>query len=614
MKRKLPLKKKILRVAGIFLVLIIAGSIFLYYTLNRRLTDALIKSFNENIVSDVYELKFEKLSVNLLKGDVEVYNVELQPRKKPLVNYPYINSSFRLTTKKMELKNVQILTLLKSKKLKLEKIIIIEPEVESTIAGKRTVFFPFKDTVAGSTENNTKHSIESYFLKEFDMVDASIHATDTIKGQDFRVKEFNISLRDILIDQQPGRDLISYLHFNLLIGEFTGSLKKEALRNVNFKDFKINIDSLHVEQTLDTLTYRFTDFNTGLKKLDIQTADSLRHFALQSFDLSYKDKSIKLNDVIYRSNVSQATIQADFKYQNTQFTGTVGTLNLLGVNFDTLVYTGKIFIDEIILDKISATVYSDKTKPVDPNNFPQYLGQSVKDIGSPLLIKKIKATNINLVNKERNPDGTYITTNLNRGAATVKNITNLSSSEMLMLNIDTYIENKASLNINFGFSYQQPQFTFNGSIGKFDLPGLNKLIQGYTPATVNKGTVDGITFSGTGNRTSSTGTMKFLFHDLNISMELPDKAKWKNSLLTFSANTFLPSANPAKATLPPRVVQFNAERNMNKSFINFTIKSIMAGLKETMKMSKENKKAFREEKKEARKEAKKEKKEERKKQ
>jgi hypothetical protein len=614
MERKRSFKKKILRITVVILVILIAGSVFLYYRLNQLLTNALSKSFDENITSDVYELKFEKLSVNLLKGDVEVYNVELQPREKPLVNYPYINSSFRLTTKKMVLKNVQLLTLLKSKKLKVEKIIIIEPDIESKIAGKRAVFFPFKDTVASMTENNTKHSIESYFLKEFDMVDASIHTTDSTKGQDFRVQDLNISLRDILIDQQPRRDIISYQHFNLLVGEFTGSLQQDVIKHVNFKDFKINIDSLHVEQTLDSLIYRFSDFNTGLKKLDIQTADSLHHFSLQSFDLSYKDSSIKLNDVTYKSNVSQATLQADFKYQNTQFTGTVGTMDLLGVDFDTLVYTRKILIDEIRFDKISASIYRDKTKPVDQGLIPQYLGQSVKEIRSPLFIKKIRATNLTLVNKERNPDGSYAIANINRGTIDVQNITNLSSGEPLTLRAVAYIENKAQLNINLGFSYQQPQFTYSGRIGKFDLPGLNPLIEGYTPASVNKGTVDEITFSGTAYRTNSTGTMKCLFHDLDITLELPGKPKWKRSLLEFGVNNLLPSANPASTTKPPRIVQFTAARDMNKSFINFIIRSVLAGLKETMLMSKENKKAFREEKKGCQERSKKEKKEERKEQ
>jgi hypothetical protein len=187
----------------------------------------------------------------------------------------------------------------------------------------------------------------------------------------------------------------------------------------------------------------------------------------------------------------------------------------------------------------------------------------------------------------------------------VKNITNLSSAGLLTLRADAYIENQAHLNISFGFSYQQPQFTFNGSIGKFSLPGVNPLIQGYTPASINKGTVDEITFSGTVYHIHSTGTLKCLFHDLDISLDLPGKPKWKNSLFAFGANNFLPTANPASANQPPRIVQFYAKRDMHKSFINFTIRSILAGMKETIMMSKSNRKVFRVEKKDARKDARK---------
>jgi len=613
-KKKHRVRKIILWTIGILLVIIIGGSVFLYYNLNRILTDALNKSFNSNIASDVYELKFEKLSVNFLAGDVKVYNVKLHPREKPLQNYPYINSSFRLTTQKMILENVELMTLIKTNKLVLEKIEITEPEVELTIEDKVPIFLPFKDTtaVAGKVEKNNKKSIESFFLKEFDMVDAAFHVTNSAKEREFNILKLNISLSDIMIDQQSGKDVVSYKNFGFSIGEFTGDLQQKS-RHIRFKDFKINIDSLHVEQTLDTTIYHFADFSTGLKELDIQTADSLFRLTMRSFDLSYKDRSIKLSDVAFKPNVSEATMQARFKYQNTQFSGTVGTLNLLGVNFDSLIYKKKIFIDEIILDKVSASIFKDKSKPADPKIFPQYLGQSIKAIPSPVLIKKVKGTNVNLVNKERNPDGSYSTANINRATLEVKNITNLSSSDVLMLNANAYIENKAHFNLSLGFSYIEPQFSFNGRIEKFDLPGLNPLIQAYTPASINKGVLDEMTFSGNVYRTGSSGTMKFLYHDLDIEIDLEGKAKWKSSVLQFGANTILPAANPASATMPPRIVNFRAERDMHKSFVNITIKSLLAGLKETMIMSKENKKAFRAEKKEAKKEAKKKAREEKKK-
>ena len=74
-------------------------------------------------------------------GDVKVYNVELQPREKPLHNYPYINSSFRLKTQKMILENVELMTLIKSNKLNLEKIEITEPDVELKLNGDKLYIF-----------------------------------------------------------------------------------------------------------------------------------------------------------------------------------------------------------------------------------------------------------------------------------------------------------------------------------------------------------------------------------------------------------------------------------------------------------------------------------------
>jgi hypothetical protein len=66
------------------------------------------------------------------------------------------------------------------------------------------------------------------------------------------------------------------------------------------------------------------------------------------------------------------------------------------------------------------------------------------------------------------------------------------------------------------------------------------LIEAYTPASVRKGTVDEITFSGIAYRASAGGTMKFLYHDLDIDIDLEGKAKWKSSLLAFGANTSYP--------------------------------------------------------------------------
>jgi hypothetical protein len=155
--------------------------------------------------------------------------------------------------------------------------------------------------------------------------------------------------------------------------------------------------------------------------------------------------------------------------------------------------------------------------------------------------------------------------------------------------------------VHFGatlaFDYTKPQFKFEGVLDKFNLPDLNPVIEAYTPAKITNGVVDQISFSGVAGVASSTGTMKFLYHDLEVDIQLKKKAKWMSSVLSFTANQALHESNPPSDKLPPREVKFKVERDPRKGFINLLLKSLLNGLKETMFMSKENRKAYKEAKK-----------------
>lgn len=590
-------KKKLFKILGIIILLLSIGGFYLYNNYNRLLSEALMKNFNNNIVSDVYELKFEKLRVDLFQGNIKVLNVVMQPREKPLNNYPYINSSFVLRTQKILLTNVQLLKLIRENELQLDKIEIAKPEIELTLEGKINVMLPVKDTANIQEQKSKKKFIESFLLKEFHLIDASFKVSNSYKERQFKIENFNFSLNDLLISQQHGRDLFSYKQVDLLIGKFEGTMQKGAIKHISFNDYRLKIDSLKINKTLDTLIYGFEDLNTSIQSLDIQTKDSIFHIQMQSFNLSYKDKSISLAGIGFFPNMTFAALQKNIRYQHTDFSAAIGTLNMVNVNFDSLILNHKLFIDKIILDSVSASIYKDNTKEVEKSRIPEYFGQQILSIPIPLLIKQMEVKDVNLTNTERKRDSSYAKVNVNRGTVTIKNITNILTDDALTMNIEAYLENKVRFNVNLGFSYQQPKFSLEGIFGKFNLTDLNPVIQAYTPAKVNKGVADKIEFSGTVNWTNSVGTMKFLYHDLDVDMQLQNKAKWKSSVGAFAANAYLPAGNPASADLPPRIVHYNAERNMNKGFINIIIRSALAGLKETVFMSKENRKAYKDEKK-----------------
>lgn len=579
-------------------VLILAGA-FLYINFNRLLSEALLKSFNSSIAADVYELKFENLRVNGFEGSIRVLDVSLQPREKPLKDYPYINSSFRLTTEEITLENVEIRTLLKFNRLVLERISITKPFVEVMLNGKRHIMLPFRDSVETIETDSAaaKEKLSGFSLKEFSLIDASFHTVNSKEQREFRSKDLTIRFRDIQLSQQPG-EYQAFVHDALLsIGELNGHLKNGPVQQIGFKDFEIGLDSVAIQFTLDSLQYHARDFTTAMHDLDIQTADSLFHVTLQSFDLNYKEKYVKLKAIQFKPNVSHAVLQRKFAFQHTEFSGSIGTLDFLHLNFDSLLYAQKLIVDDIILDQVKTSIYKDKTKLMDSTQFPVYLGQSILGIKMPLAIKRVNATNVHLENTEKKPDGTLATVTIMRATLTVENISTFSRQPNLTIRANAWINDKVHFKTGLVFSYTNPQFTFDGALQRFKLPDLNPLIEAYTPAKITSGIAQEITFSGLAEETKASGTMKFLYDSLAIDLNLHEQARWKSAILAFAANTVLHNSNPVSSASPPREVRFSVERDRNKGFVNVIIKSVLNGLKETMIMSKENRKTYQEEKK-----------------
>ena len=605
-KGKRRLSKKLLWLIGAVLFIVSAISFYLYSNFNKLLSEALLKSFNSGIISDVYELKFEKLNVNVLTGGIQVNNVELKPREKPLFNYPYINSSLTLHAKKILLTNVEIITLLKTNILRLKSIEFLEPEIEVKLSGKKFFLFPFRDTSekANTPSTGKKNFIEALLLNEFGLVNASLHIVNDAQQRELIIKNLSISLKDLMMKQEPGKDIISNRLVELSIGEINWRWKKGAIQHINVSEYRLKMDSLSLQNSPDTLLYRFTNFSTGLKVFNMQTADSLFHLSMESFNLSYRDKAITLTGIKFDPNISDAAMQRRFTYQTPVFSGSVGTVSLIGLNFDSLIYVNKIFIDEVVLDSLSVTIFKDQSKPLNKNKFPKYPGQQIGSINMPLLIKHLKARNVNLVNSEKKPDGQVGKININRMTIDAINLTSLPSSQMLSVQADAWIENKAHATLVLQFNYASPQFSISGKVQKFNLPEINHFLQSYTPASIKKGVADEVSLFANAYSTYATGNMKFLYHDLEADLNLKDQEKWKSDLLTFVGNTFTQSSNPPSADKPARIVQFRVDRDMNKGFINIIVKSVIAGFKETMFMSKENRKNYKEAKKRARRDSK----------
>jgi hypothetical protein len=589
------------RIVAVTLIgLLLGAGVYLYVNFNRLASEAVMTSFNSSIISDVYELKFERLRVNILKGDVRVVNVVVQPRETPLGDYPYINSSLSLQAERITLSDVQLWPLFTSGVLTLKEISILKPEIRLDMFEARPNLVPFRDSVTTDTGQGKKKAL-SIALTHFRLEDAAIHVTNAYRSSDTDVAKFNMTLDDLVIDQKPDTNFISLGRIDLLISDFKRSNKVGPFSNSSFGKFQVGGDSLRVQLTRDTLTFGMREFTTGINDLDLHTADSLIHVTLGTFSSSYRNGRVSMTGLSFTPNISKEAMQARYKFQNVQVSGKVESVDIRNINFDSLIYYKRLLIDTIAIGKPELSVFKDKTKPIDSTRNPPYLGQVIAAIKLPLRIRHVQVEDIHLVNEEKKPDSTYAKVTIERGTARVSNITNLSKSAPLVLSAAADLSGKVHFDMRLAFSYKKPQFELAGSIGKFQLPDLNALLRAYTPATITKGVADQMKFSATANWTSASGMMTFLYHDLEVDLALKDQQKWKSSVLTFAANTIVDSSNPASTDVPARVVRLHADRDMNKGFVNIILKCVLNGVKETLLMSKENRAAYQAKKKRMRK-------------
>lgn len=604
-------RRKNLRIAiwtGI--VVVLAGGIswyFLLQSLDRLVRYEIMKGFEKSPAGDVYDLKFIDLSIKLIKGNIEVHDVVLQPKKEGREDFPYINSYVELTTSLLMLQQVDLFTLLFDKQLVVGQIIVNKPELLFDLNGYRNIFLPFPEMDASDADSLPKDGIDDFIdgfhLSGFQLAEASVKMKNSYEQNEYQIDQVNINFEnlDITINQNEYQTRVEMI--DIFIGQFNGTLRKGFAQQVSFEDFNIQIESAISTASADTIIYGFKDFKSAISNLDVLTADSLQQITMEKFDLSYLEQSIRIASVNFKPNESLVALQKRNKYQKVEASGSFKTLVFSKVNFDELIYNSRLVVDSVAIDSVKANLFKDKTKPIDTQRIPDYPPQSLAKMDFPVQIGTISATNSLIEHNEKLEDGTTANVHVYKAFFSLENFSNLSSEGKMVLHGKGDLENAARFDATLSFEYANPQFAFHITVEPFDLTKLNPLLYAFTPARLSTGYLDKMTFSGTAQQTYADGTMEFLYHDLKIDIDLEDQANWKSALLNFAGNTILPSSNPSSDQSPARVVDFHIERDMNKAFLNVIIKSVLGGMKETLVMGKENRKVHQEKKKLARNES-----------
>jgi hypothetical protein len=456
-------------VLSVFLI-IATLSVYYYTNFNRLVSNSIMRSFNSNVISDVYDLSFDHLNINIITGEINIRNVVFRPKETPSQLYPYINSSLVLKTSRIDLHRVGIYTLLRHGRLQVSTVDIEKPEISILLKGRNSILFPLKEGGKTSKEEikQFKRYLDSYFLKEFILSDASMTIEDEYAGDCYKIGALNLFVRDIQLHQLSGVDSLSFRKADLGLKDFAINSKTGGFKSMASQNFELNIDSFAIQQQPDTVKYQVANFKTLIQDWELVTADSVYVLGAKSVALTQREKTLHLSNLVMKPTLGHDAFNNLRKYQKELYSITVKKVDILNISFDSLRFYNTILIGQVNLDSANVLIYRDKTKDVDLKRFPEFPGQQLNSINFPLTINGLKLTESVLEYQEKKPDGNLASIKIRKLNLNARDISNRLPDAHLSVKMNGSLENKVPVELALLFSYKKPEFSFIGSLKSFE--------------------------------------------------------------------------------------------------------------------------------------------------
>lgn len=327
------------------------------------------------------------------------------------------------------------------------------------------------------------------------------------------------------------------------------------------------------------------NLKVNFKEQEILTADRNNRIVLKAIKYDYKTSSLLISNFSMQPTIDKAKLAATYRYNSEVYEVETKSIYLKGFRLDSILRTGIIKIDTVLVDAPIVGIYKDQTKPFNLNKRPKFLNQKLKASKQPLNIEKVIIQNGTFSYWEKHPEfKELMTVDISNLNVLVSNVTSIKDSlengNELVVNVKGNLCNTAPINLDIFMHYNtwNNSYSFTGNIGKAQFTDFNPAIYPAAGIKFSNGTLNSIQFTVHGTPTESSGKMSMLYD--NLEADLSNTKKEKKGL-SWLANSVLLASNPSKKG-KLRVAEINFERVPYKGFTNLIWKSVQSGLMNTL--------------------------------
>jgi hypothetical protein len=530
--------KKWAIIIGVIAILILSINIILGSIVSKVVNKQLEKINKKGVVI----IKIEDVNIDIITSSLTLKNMSVSPDSLSFENFK-VGKANKPTFSKIFLKKLKI------KGFSIFKILLFDEIIAKKIIVDGMKLTLYKSNLYHKKKATKKPiSIDSIFIEGVKKIDLS------------KIEFFNLDFE--IIDIQKNEPLFSY------------TLKECEIDGIDLDTDDNNYFKLNKE-----------DLKINLKKQQFNLTNGNYAILFDEINYNYGENSISISNFKFKPTISKFKLAQTYKYNKEVFTVETKKINFYGFYLDSILNTGTVIIDSLVVDALNLDIFKNQTKPFDLNKRPKFINQTLKNLEQPINIGLVIVKNSVFKYQEKHKNSKELmTVDITDFNAEINFITSIKDSlktaKELTINLKGNLCKVAPVNIDIFMPYNtwNNSFSFTGSVGKGNFTAFNQAIYPATGLKFKDGTLNSIQFNVQGTPTKTNGKMSMLYSGLKANLASEKKQK---KGLNWLANSILLTENPSeKGKLRIALIEF--ERVQYKGFGNLLWKSVMSGLVNTV--------------------------------
>lgn len=538
-------RNRILRITLYSLGIILLTGLIATWILSSYLAPYLKREFTKKVhegSDGLYKLDMKDLDVTLATGTIQILDLKLSTDpnilKKLQAQDSLPENIIEVNSQNLRLSGIGIMDLLFSKKLDISSI---------SMDSLNLVLHQHKTNNQKKEKTGTAYGLIKKQLKSLQIGKIGLKKANlTIKhdGKDLAVKNLDLHLQDILIDEKSEQDPTRVL-------------------------FAKNIQ-------------------IALPEFDFEIPNSPYKLSLKDLQLNAKDSLLTMKDLLIRPMVSRTTFAKNDKENKAMIELKLGDITMSGLQLRRFMDDKKIRAKNLQLENGNIDLSKDKRyQEEDVSKIGENPAQQIMSFDQRIIIDRVDLKGIRLSYTEKSKkydrDGNV---HFNQIQGSIRNVNNdtlsLLKNGHMEADLQGYAMGKGLLKAYFNFDMlsRNGRYSYKGSLGEMQAPAYNKILAPLLNIEINSGRIRRIKFDIHGDDINSAGTFHFDYDHLKLNiLKDPDSGKkGKKGFLSLLANTFLINDSNPDANEKYTVAQIYYTRTPEHPYFKVVWKTLLQGI------------------------------------